>query len=190
MDLPIGLALFVGAVIGTWNAIRGFGDVYFDGLSSLVFLLLIGRWIQFRQQHQAGLQALLTIESNKIALRRVDLQNALNPTIREQWLLNALKKAKNSTEQLTILATALRELSAWQWSRDFTLVAMSIYQHPQLQNSQSYEVERRLLPQLLDNLAVCGEASLSLQANQYPTVVLIAWKFKLEMRAALSSQQL
>lgn len=54
MDLPIGLALFVGAVIGTWNAIRGAGDVYFDGLSSLVFLLLIGRWIQFRQQHQAA----------------------------------------------------------------------------------------------------------------------------------------
>lgn len=54
MDLPIGLALFVGAVVGTWNAIRGAGDVYFDGLSSLVFLLLIGRWIQFRQQHQAA----------------------------------------------------------------------------------------------------------------------------------------
>lgn len=54
MDLPIGLALFVGAVVGTWNAIRGSGDVYFDGLSSLVFLLLIGRWIQFRQQHQAA----------------------------------------------------------------------------------------------------------------------------------------
>ena len=63
---------------------------------------------------------------------------------------------------------------------------MSIYQHPQLQNSQSYEVERRLLPQLLDNLAVWGEASLSLQPNQYPTVVLISWKFKLEMRAALN----
>lgn len=167
---------------------------------NIVTLILKTEWAEaliaglsiaaIRQQHQAGLQALLTIESNKIALRRVDLQNALNPTIREQWLLNALKKAKNSTEQLTILATALRELSAWQWSRDFTLVAMSIYQHPQLQNSQSYEVERRLLPQLLDNLAVCGEASLSLQANQYPTVVLIAWKFKLEMRAALSSQQL
>lgn len=59
------------------------------------------------------------------------------------------------------------------------------YQHPQLQNSQSYEVERRLLPQLLDNLAVWGEASLSLQPNQYPTAVLISWKFKLEMKAAL-----
>ena len=134
-----------------------------------------------RQQQQTWLQALLTVESSKIALRRVDLQNALHPTIREQWLLNALKKAKNSTEQLTVLATALRELSSWQWSRDFTLVAMSIYQHPQLQNSQSYEVERRLLPQLLDNLAVWGDARLSLQPNQYPTVVLISWKFKLEM---------
>ena len=139
-----------------------------------------------RQQQQPWLQALLTVESNKIALRRIDLQNALSPTIREQWLLNALKKAKNSTEQLTILATALRELGAWQWSPDFTLIAMCIYQHPQLQNSQSYEVERRLMPQLLDHLAVWGDARLSLQPNQYPTVVLIAWKFKLEMTAALN----
>jgi P-type Cu2+ transporter len=54
MDLPIALALFVGTVIGLWNAIRGSGDIYFDGLSSLVFLLLIGRWIQFRQQHSAA----------------------------------------------------------------------------------------------------------------------------------------
>ena len=54
MDLPIALALVVGAIVGCWNAIRGSGDVYFDGLTSLVFLLLIGRWIQFRQQHQAA----------------------------------------------------------------------------------------------------------------------------------------
>ena len=165
-------------------------------VQSFVTLILKTEWEEaliagltiaaIRQQQQTWLQALLTVESNKIALRRVDLQNALAPNIREQWLLNALKKAKNSTEQLTVLATALRELSAWQWSRDFTLIAMSIYQHPQLQNSQSYEVERRLLPQLLDNLAVWGEASLSLQPNQYPTVVLISWKFKLEMRAALN----
>jgi len=104
--------------------------------------------------------------------------------------IKCTEKSQNSTEQLTILATALRELSAWQWSQDFTLVAMSIYQHPQLQNSQSYEVERRLMPQLLDNLAVWGDDRLSLQPNQYPTVVLIAWKFKLEMTAALNPPSL
>ncbi|MBX3420738.1 MAG: heavy metal translocating P-type ATPase metal-binding domain-containing protein [Pirellulaceae bacterium] len=54
MDLPIALALGVGTGVGLWNAVRGQGQVYFDGLSMLVFLLLIGRWLQFRQQHQAA----------------------------------------------------------------------------------------------------------------------------------------
>lgn len=54
MDLPIGLALGIGTGVGLWNAINGVGYVYFDGLSMLVFLLLVGRWMQFRQQHQAA----------------------------------------------------------------------------------------------------------------------------------------
>lgn len=54
MDLPIALGLSVGTVVGTINAINGSGAVYFDSLAALVFLLLIGRWIQFRQQHRAS----------------------------------------------------------------------------------------------------------------------------------------
>ncbi|GAB5403080.1 MAG: heavy metal translocating P-type ATPase metal-binding domain-containing protein [Aureliella sp.] len=54
MDLPIALGLGVGSVVGTINAIRGVGHVYFDSLAVLVFLLLIGRWIQFRQQQRAS----------------------------------------------------------------------------------------------------------------------------------------
>ncbi len=54
MDLPIALGLTVGSVVGTINAIRGIGHVYFDSLAVLVFLLLIGRWIQFRQQQRAS----------------------------------------------------------------------------------------------------------------------------------------
>ncbi|HBE69286.1 MAG TPA: heavy metal translocating P-type ATPase [Planctomycetaceae bacterium] len=54
MDLPIALGLTVGSLVGGWNAIRGSGQVYFDSLAVLVFLLLIGRWIQFRQQQRAA----------------------------------------------------------------------------------------------------------------------------------------
>lgn len=53
MDMPIALGLSVGACVGTYNAIMGAGDVYFDSLATLVFLLLLGRWIQFRQQYRA-----------------------------------------------------------------------------------------------------------------------------------------
>ncbi|WP_246109856.1 heavy metal translocating P-type ATPase [Roseimaritima multifibrata] len=54
MDLPVALGLSVGTVTGTVNAISGRGDVYFDSLAVLVFFLLVGRWIQFHQQHRAA----------------------------------------------------------------------------------------------------------------------------------------
>ena len=54
MDLPIALALLGGTLVGTANVIRGVGEIYFDSLSVLIFLLLIGRWIQFRQQARAA----------------------------------------------------------------------------------------------------------------------------------------
>ncbi len=50
MDLPIALGLSVAMVAGLINTFRGAGEIYFDSLSVLVFLLLVGRWIQFRQQ--------------------------------------------------------------------------------------------------------------------------------------------
>ncbi len=53
MDLPIALGLAVGSTAGVLNTIRGSGEIYFDSLSVLIFLLLIGRWIQFRQQNRA-----------------------------------------------------------------------------------------------------------------------------------------
>ena len=54
MDLPIALGLSVGGLAGLLNTIRGVGEIYFDSLSVLVFLLLVGRWIQFRQQRNAA----------------------------------------------------------------------------------------------------------------------------------------
>ncbi|MBL0927778.1 MAG: heavy metal translocating P-type ATPase, partial [Phycisphaerales bacterium] len=54
MDVPIALALLVGLVHGWVNTLRGSGEVYFDTLCTLVFLLLIGRWIQQRQQRRAA----------------------------------------------------------------------------------------------------------------------------------------
>ena len=54
LDLPIAIALGAGAVWGTVNTIRGSGEIYFDSLSVLIFLLLAGRWIQHRQQRWAA----------------------------------------------------------------------------------------------------------------------------------------
>ena len=54
MDLPISLALALGTIAGTINVLRGHGEIYFDSLSMLIVLLLVGRWLQFRQQAVAA----------------------------------------------------------------------------------------------------------------------------------------
>ncbi|MEL6106449.1 MAG: heavy metal translocating P-type ATPase, partial [Planctomycetota bacterium] len=54
MDLPVGLGLGIGTLVGLINTVIGTGAIYFDSLAVLVFLLLIGRWIQFRQQNRAA----------------------------------------------------------------------------------------------------------------------------------------
>jgi Cu2+-exporting ATPase len=53
MDLPISLGLLTGLGWGVFNTIRGAGEVYFDTVAVLVFLLLVGRWLQRRQQRRA-----------------------------------------------------------------------------------------------------------------------------------------
>lgn len=54
LDLPIAMGLGVGAIWGVVNTVRGTGEIYFDSLSVLVFALLVGRFIQQRQQRSAA----------------------------------------------------------------------------------------------------------------------------------------
>ncbi|MEP7383755.1 MAG: heavy metal translocating P-type ATPase [Gemmatimonadota bacterium] len=48
LDLPVALALGAGFVRGTVNTIADSGPVYFDGVTLLIFLLLVGRYLQQR----------------------------------------------------------------------------------------------------------------------------------------------
>ncbi|MEZ6106585.1 MAG: cation-translocating P-type ATPase [Pirellulaceae bacterium] len=54
MDLPIALGLGLGTTVGWINTFRDTGAIYFDSLGMLVFLLLVGRWIQYRQTRRAS----------------------------------------------------------------------------------------------------------------------------------------
>lgn len=53
MDLPISIGILVGFIGGAVNTIADRGEVYFDSVSALIFLLLVGRWLQLKQQHRA-----------------------------------------------------------------------------------------------------------------------------------------
>ncbi len=54
MDLPISLGIGAGFMGGLVNTIRGDGEVYFDSVTTLIFLLLVGRLLQLRQQRRAS----------------------------------------------------------------------------------------------------------------------------------------
>ncbi|HEX8725514.1 MAG TPA: heavy metal translocating P-type ATPase [Gemmatimonadaceae bacterium] len=54
MDVPIALGLAVGYVQGAVNTVRDAGPIYFDGLALLIFLLLVGRYLQQRGQRAAA----------------------------------------------------------------------------------------------------------------------------------------
>ena len=53
VDLPIALALVAGLLGGLWTTARGESGIYVESVSMLVFLLLVGRFTQFRQQRRA-----------------------------------------------------------------------------------------------------------------------------------------
>jgi Cu2+-exporting ATPase len=73
LDVPIVLALLAGGVAGVINVVGGRGEIYFDSLTVLVFLLLVGRFIQYRQQRRAddsvGLLFSLTPASCRVVVR-------------------------------------------------------------------------------------------------------------------------
>jgi P-type Cu2+ transporter len=72
IDVPVAIALAVGAASGIWNTLKGSGELYYDSLSMLVFLLLAGRYIQSRQQQSAydSLDILLQLTPRKARLVR------------------------------------------------------------------------------------------------------------------------
>lgn len=54
MDLPITIGILAGFFGGVLNTIDGEGEVYFDTVTALIFLLLVGRILQLRQQQRAA----------------------------------------------------------------------------------------------------------------------------------------
>ena len=83
LDLPIALALGVGGVAGLVNVVLGRGEIYFDSLTVLVFLLLVGRFIQYRQQRRADDAVELLFSLTPSSCRRVIRDGLGNDTIEQ-----------------------------------------------------------------------------------------------------------
>jgi len=54
MDVPIAVGILAAFGWGVANTVRDTGEVYFDSVTVLIFFLLIGRWVQRRQQRRAA----------------------------------------------------------------------------------------------------------------------------------------
>lgn len=72
LDVPIALALAVGGLAGLINVAFNRGEIYFDSLTVLIFLLLVGRFIQYRQQRWAedAVELLFTLTPSSCRLVR------------------------------------------------------------------------------------------------------------------------
>ncbi|MBK9030693.1 MAG: heavy metal translocating P-type ATPase metal-binding domain-containing protein [Myxococcales bacterium] len=57
VDVPLALGVGVGLLWSSANVVRGHGDVYFDSLAMLTFLLLVSRWIVSRSHRRAATAA-------------------------------------------------------------------------------------------------------------------------------------
>jgi P-type Cu2+ transporter len=54
LDLPIAAGIAAGLAWGTYDVVAGTGEIYFDSVGMLVFLLLAARWLQTRQHRRAA----------------------------------------------------------------------------------------------------------------------------------------
>lgn len=80
LDVPIALGLYLGGIWGAWKTVAsswsgvssGAGDIYFDSVSALIFFLLIGRFLQQRQQQHASDALELLFSVTPAIARRID----------------------------------------------------------------------------------------------------------------------
>ncbi len=72
LDLPLSIGIAAGLGWGAANVIRGTGEIYFDSLAMLVFLLLCARWVVLRHQRRASSAAELLLALTPSRARRID----------------------------------------------------------------------------------------------------------------------
>lgn len=71
VDIPIALSLMMGVIGSVVGAASGIGHIYFDSLASLILLLRIGRFIQFRVQYRTSLSLARLLRWNMVTATRV-----------------------------------------------------------------------------------------------------------------------
>jgi Cu2+-exporting ATPase len=74
MDLPIAIGILAAFIQGAINTVRGTGEIYFDSVTALIFFLLVGRFLQRRQQRRAASSTELLFSIAPAVARLVDAE--------------------------------------------------------------------------------------------------------------------
>jgi Cu2+-exporting ATPase len=61
MDLPVSVGILAGYAGGAVNTLTGRGEIYFDSLCTLIFLLLVGRYLQHSHHRRSTSQSELLL---------------------------------------------------------------------------------------------------------------------------------
>jgi Cu2+-exporting ATPase len=79
MDLPVSIGILAGYAGGAVNTVLGRGEIYFDTLCTLIFLLLIGRYLQQSHHRRSSSQSelLLALAPQTAHLVEGDLERDL-----------------------------------------------------------------------------------------------------------------
>jgi len=70
MDVPISLAVLLAAGLSVWEMMQGGGQVYFDAALTLLFFLLIGRYLDFRVRGRvrATAENILALQTTSVSV--------------------------------------------------------------------------------------------------------------------------
>jgi Cu2+-exporting ATPase len=77
MDLPISLALLLALGLSVYQTVQGGMHIYFDAAVMLVFLLLVGRYLDFRLRDRARDAARHLLALQSLLVRRLDEHGAV-----------------------------------------------------------------------------------------------------------------
>lgn len=70
INLPVAIALAVVSGASAFNTLRGHGEIYFDSVSMLVFLLLLARYVERRARHRNSALGDAVIDAAPLLARR------------------------------------------------------------------------------------------------------------------------
>ncbi|GAA6173700.1 heavy metal translocating P-type ATPase [Colwellia sp. KU-HH00111] len=93
MDVPVSIAIILAFSASAWATVTAQGEVYFESVSMFTFLLLIGKFLEFRArshaaQVSANLLKLMPMTATKIA-RVNDTQSKINNEASKELLVAA-----------------------------------------------------------------------------------------------------